>query len=110
MIKVINNPMQYVLMATEELYPNIKVIVQFNPEYNYPDSKAYACFPDDGSIPLIEIDANVPFYAVPELLAHELAHIIAGEEVDHNEEWDRIFDEIYDKGVELFMKDMDSLK
>lgn len=57
-------------------------------------------FPDDGTLPLIEVAGHIPAGAVPEVLAHELAHIVTvGDE--HGPEWKKAFEAIYSKCNEL---------
>lgn len=57
-------------------------------------------FPDDGTLPLIEVAGHIPAEAVPEILAHELAHIVTvGDE--HGPEWKKAFEAIYSKYNEL---------
>ena len=57
-------------------------------------------FPDDGTLPLIEVAGHFPAEAVPEILAHELAHIVTvGDE--HGPEWKKAFEAIYSKYNEL---------
>lgn len=57
-------------------------------------------FPDDGTLPLVEVAGHIPAEAVPEILAHELAHIVTvGDE--HGPEWKKAFEAIYSKYNEL---------
>ena len=57
-------------------------------------------FPDDGTLPLIEVAGHIQAEAVPEILAHELAHIVTvGDE--HGPEWKKAFEAIYSKYNEL---------
>ena len=54
----------------------------------------------DGTLPLIEVAGHIPAEAVPEILAHELAHIVTvGDE--HGPEWKKAFEAIYSKYNEL---------
>jgi len=66
-------------------------------------------FPDENSdfeIPVVEVSTNIPFTAMIEILAHELAHVIAGIESGHGEKWDAIFEAIHRKYNELEEKEM----
>ena len=58
-------------------------------------------FPDDGSTPIVCISAEVPISAGPELLAHELAHVAAGEAVEHGPEWKAAEEAIFQKYNEI---------
>ena len=42
------------------------------------------------------VSYDVPLSAIPELLAHELAHRVAGYEAEHGQEWQRAFDALCD--------------
>lgn len=53
-------------------------------------------FSDDGSPPIIEVNPFIPLAHIAEIIAHELAHVIAGLEAGHGEEWDREFQKISD--------------
>lgn len=52
------------------------------------------------TLPLIEVAGHIPAEAAPEILAHELAHIVTvGDE--HGPEWKKAFEAIYSKYNEL---------
>lgn len=40
---------------------------------------------EDGITALVQIDANAPYYAMPDILAHELAHVVAGPDGGHGD-------------------------
>lgn len=85
-----NDPTAIVALAFRELYPRLEYYAQYVPGLEDEEGKP-ACgltiFPDDGSTPIVCISAEVPISAGPELLAHELAHVAAGEAVEHGPEW-----------------------
>lgn len=85
-----NDPTAIVALAFRELYPRLEYYAQYVPGLKDEEGKP-ACgltiFPDDGSTPIVCISAEVPISAGPELLAHELAHVAAGEAVEHGPEW-----------------------
>lgn len=54
-----------------------------------------------GSTPIVCISAEVPISAGPELLAHELAHVAAGEAVEHGPEWKAAEEAIFQKYNEI---------
>lgn len=92
-----NDPSAIVALAFANLYPGIKYDAQL--VQNIKDDAggtAYGetVFPDDGSTPLISISAEAPISAMPELLAHELAHLVAPDD-DHGEKWKAADDAIY---------------
>lgn len=47
------------------------------------------------------INAELPVEHAVETFAHELAHVAAGVGHDHDEAWEKAFDDIYDKYHEI---------
>lgn len=100
----INDPTAIVARAFSELYPGIEYVAQYVPDLrDETNSTAYGLtiFPDDGSTPIVCISAEVPISAGPELLAHELAHVAAGEAVEHGPEWKAAEEAIFQKYNEI---------
>ena len=95
MIRMLNNPFQLLIEVITELYGDIKADVQFAPIDENEECVGHTQFPEDGSIPLITISTLIPFYATVEIFAHEIAHVIVGIESEHNEKWEKIFNEIH---------------
>lgn len=100
-MEIINNPFNWVIAVAEELYPNIKADIQFNPNIKYHKILWWhfghcgeTIFPEDGSTPLINISTNIPFVGMIEVLAHEIAHVIVGERHEHDIVWQKTLDEI----------------
>jgi len=95
-MKFTNNPFDTVIQAVKELYPNTKALIQFNPNLRGREYKecGKTTFPDDGDTPLVDISTNIPFEAMVEILAHELAHVVAGVEAEHSDKWMDVFDAI----------------
>lgn len=95
-----NDPSAIVAIAFRELYPDTKYHAQLVPELEDEDNApvyGLTLFPDDGSEPIICISAVAPISAEPELLAHELAHVVAGIDAGHGPTWEAAFEEIYQK-------------
>jgi hypothetical protein len=95
-----NDPTAIVALAFRELYPRLEYYAQYVPGLEDEEGKpAYGLtiFPDDGSTPIVCISAEVPISAGPELLAHELAHVAAGEAVEHGPEWKAAEEAIFQK-------------
>lgn len=63
-------------------------------------------FPDDGGEPVIYVSAELPFYNVVEIVAHEMAHVIAGQDAGHSDEWEKAFSEIHMLYGEIYDKYM----
>ena len=71
----------------------------------------FTLFPDDGGLPVIYVSAVLPFNNVVEVVAHEMAHVIAGQDEEHNEEWEQAFADIHLLYGEIYEKRMtDRLK
>lgn len=47
-----------------------------------------ACWPDEGGEPHIELSEDLPVGAIPEVLAHEFAHIVVGIDAGHGGAWE----------------------
>ena len=58
------------------------------------DAWAVTFWSEDGCKPEISIDVSAPYSACVELIAHEFAHVVAGEDAGHNDEWEKIVSEI----------------
>ena len=79
----LNDPPAIVARAFRELYPRTEYIAQLVPDLRDESGAAVygeTLFPSDGSTPVVSISAEAPISAAPELLAHELAHVVAGED------------------------------
>lgn len=100
----INDPTAIVARAFSELYPGVEYVAQYVPDLrDETNGTAYGLtiFPDDGSTPIVCISAEAPISAAPELLAHELAHVAAGEAVEHGPEWKAAEEAIFQKYNEI---------
>lgn len=53
-------------------------------------------FPEDGSVPIIFVYANTLLEHMPEVFAHELAHLAAGADHGHDGTWEYWFNKIGD--------------
>ena len=103
-IKIVNNPFDLVIEATHNLYPHLNCKIQFNPELRGKEfGECGTCTVVDNEI-LIDISTNIPFDAMIEIIAHELAHAVVGKTNDenkHSKEWEDIFDKIFEKYLEI---------
>ncbi|MGB9660678.1 MAG: ClpX C4-type zinc finger protein [Moorellaceae bacterium] len=106
-VRFINNPFDIVIQAVKELYPDTQALIQFNPNLRGKEYRecGRTIFPDDGGIPLIDISTNIPFEAMVEILAHEIAHVVVGPDVEpeeeHGKKWEEVFEAIHKKYMEL---------
>lgn len=103
-LKILNDPFKILLEAVQNLYPEIECEIQMDPTIRKPFKLfgkrlwgccGYALFPNDGGIPQIRISSNIPYFAVVEVLAHELAHVVAGIDAGHGAEWEEVFINIH---------------
>lgn len=100
----LNDPPAIVARAFRELYPKAEYIAQLVPDLrDETGATVYGetLFPDDGSTPVISISAEAPISAAPELLAHELAHVVAGKDAGHGPEWEAVEEAIFQKYNEI---------
>jgi hypothetical protein len=111
MITYVNNPFDTVIQAVNELYPDTNAEIQFNPNIKFFKIFGFkfghcgeTIFPEDGSSPLINISTNIPFMHMPEILGHELAHVVTGKEHKHDEVWQDAFHKIQEKFTEIVMR------
>lgn len=98
--------------AFEKLFPGNDVRIWWNA--NIPKAEdgeqpvGVTSFNEDGTID-IDIDALLPVADAVEILAHELAHVAAGENEGHGEKWEQAFDAIHAEfnriGNDLFPDD-----
>ena len=104
-MKIKNNPIDILLAVFEKNFPKTAEKVK-TIEFACVD-EGFACtdFADDGSIsiyisPIIKNDEPITFEVATELLAHELAHAIAGKDEEHNAVWEAQFDKLNELYVE----------
>lgn len=94
-----NDPFLFVADAFERLHPNVKydsyVMDWFKDEFG--EGYGVTVFPDDGSDPVIYLNSETPYVHLVEIFAHELAHVAVGKEKEHEADWEREFDRIFDE-------------
>ena len=99
----LNDPSALVALAFETEYPGKEyeaILVEKIEDAGGVEMVGCTTYPDDGGLPLVEVAGHIPAGAVPEILAHELAHVAApGDE--HGPEWKTAFERIYAKYNEL---------
>lgn len=103
-----NDPTAIVAQAFAELYPGVEYYAQLGEDIKDDDGEAalaVTVFPDDGSIPHIYVDPNFCARVVTELLAHELAHVVAGADAEHGHEWVEAFAAIHSKYREIVARE-----
>lgn len=98
-----NDPMCFVWMAFQRLYPDKKCNVAYDAGIVDTDgTRVYGLttFCGDGSV-YVTIDAGQTIAHAIETFGHELAHVAAGPECDHGPEWEKAFDAIYDEYIKI---------
>lgn len=98
-----NDPMCFVWMAFQRLFPDKKCVVSYDAGVTDTDGKrvyGFTTFCDDGSV-YVTIDAGQAVCNAVETLAHELAHVAVGAEFEHGPEWEKAFDAIYEEYIRV---------
>lgn len=118
----VNNPFPALFEAFECLYKyaeSVEVYLVMPEEFDLTGDDGepavgLTLFPYDGGEPVIYVSAELPFYNVVEIVAHEMAHVIAGQDAGHSDEWEQAFSdihmlygEIYDKNMKDRLIDLD---
>jgi hypothetical protein len=92
MITLEFEPLATVIGIFHRHFPDRSASVRFTSGIE--DGVGYTLFPDDGSDPVIVLDCSIPFEAVVETLAHELAHVAAPDD-EHGSKWEAAFEMIH---------------
>jgi len=115
-IFITNNPIDIVLKTFKILYPDKKVIIQFTEQIKNNNKKntrimgitCFNYFKDDVNKVLIHISSEMHLSDTVDILIHELAHAVIDDTEDdvtgHGEEWEKVYDKIYDKYLEILEK------
>jgi len=95
-----------IIKAFKELYPdNYNVKVEFDEQIKRRKFLffkfgcwGYTEFPESSETPvIIRLSVWLPIIHTCEILAHELAHVVAGLEASHGEKWEQEFSKIHQK-------------
>jgi hypothetical protein len=92
-----------VLEATRRAFGNIDCVISYTDELPE-NALGVTVFPDDGSRPQIFLSLKLPLEGLPEVLSHELAHVIVGHKNRHGKEWKKAFSAIHAEHDALFQK------
>jgi hypothetical protein len=99
MVVIGNNPFDNILKVINYLYPNLDCVLSFNPIMEECGSTT---FPYDGSMPIVDINTPLSINDSLDIIAHEIAHVVAGINVEHGVEWRKEFEKIHTGYMELF--------
>lgn len=92
----VNNLFEILLEVVKEEYDDVYCYILIGDELTDGEN-TFGCtvFPEEfGDWPHIEIHPSLSVPDATEVLAHELAHVIAGKEADHNDKWESVFENI----------------
>lgn len=109
-LRFINNPIEILFEIVNEKYPGTDCDIIIGMQMtDGKETLGCTLFPDDpNERVVIEINPTLSLENATEILAHELAHVIAGKEADHNEQWDAVFADLHErfqvKMIERFEK------
>ena len=111
---IINDPFPSLFEAFECLYKDagkIEVYLEMPDEFELcgddgEPALGFTLFPDDGGLPVIYISAMLPFNDLVEIIAHEMAHVIAGQDADHGNKWEQAFSDIHWFYCEIYGRHM----
>lgn len=99
-----NDPFAIVHMAFEKLYPGKVYKAYWEPDIRGRTSGEECCgctdFQSEG-MPYVFVGTDLETSNAVEVFAHELAHVAVGFEHDHDDEWQKAFDDIFDEYVLL---------
>jgi hypothetical protein len=93
-IQMTFDPVRVVIEACESLYPHIDCELEWVSDLHEQHS-AFGVTEFDETPARVSIDVNTPMIHVIEILAHELAHVVAGFDAGHGPEWERAFAAIH---------------
>lgn len=89
------NPLDDLICAAINLYPKLDCYIQFD---DVQDAKGMTFFPSDGSRPVICIDIRNNMIQCLDVLCHELAHAVLGENhTEHDKKWEDVQESIYNE-------------
>lgn len=95
-VRWIGNPLADIVRCFRKLYPHLSADISVQPVP--PDLKGQCSFGgDDHPIPLVTIDPSLPYVGCIDILAHELAHVAAGEDGGHGPEWEKAYEAIHNE-------------
>lgn len=112
-----NSPFEMLDIAFKRLFPNVKYTAFFEPNIRDGENGEKVCgltdFDDDGKITIF-IDTDLSINDATEIFAHELAHAGVGVQHEHDEVWEKAFDDLFNEynriGEEMFGSNIDAPK
>ena len=105
-----NSPFEILNVAFERLFPNVKYNAYFGvlDDENGESICGLTNFKDNGEIAIL-INTDLSIQNATEIFAHELAHAGVGKEHEHDEVWEKAFNDLFKEykkiGSEIFSKE-----
>lgn len=97
---ILNNAIGLVIETCESMFPEVKDAVIFFTGPEEAGAAGYTTKNEKGEW-IIGINDEIPYSAVPEIIAHEVAHVVKesrnlsqNPQDEHNEEWEKLFEDI----------------
>jgi hypothetical protein len=87
------DPVGLVFEVAQDLYPGIKADVFISAATR--KRGEYGCTDFGPRRPAVMVSYRTPLFAMPEIVAHELAHVAVGIESEHGPKWERAFAKIH---------------
>ncbi len=84
------NPIHVLVNQCSKMFPQIKAEIYFDDEL---DSLGKTVIPEDGSTPIIYINAKNNIKQCLDVIAHEIAHILEPDD-EHGIKWEKAYDYI----------------
>jgi len=103
------NPITSIIECAESLYPDLNCCIYWDSELDHEQEGYGFCEWVENEPPRIAISTQLEVENTIEIIAHEIAHAVAGEHNDHNEIWEEVFQKIRNKWYET-MKDNDNIQ
>ena len=89
------DPIALVTQAAMQAFPDLRCDMDFMQVIDCdPEALGVTIWPDDGGVPQVFIRLDLTIEQAVEIIAHELAHVAAGQEAGHDEAWLAAFDAI----------------
>jgi len=99
-MKFKNDPFEIIFDVFSALFPGLDCTVEWCTGMKDEDGYTVCgatVFPADGGKPIVSVSGEIAIENAVEVLAHELAHVAAGEAAQHDEVWERAFEAIHEE-------------
>jgi len=98
MIKVISDVIDDIVLAVEKAFPQVDAELYWYYPKEGEDAKGKAILDDN----VILVSFEVPIGKLPDIIAHEAAHLVEPDDIEHGEAFDTAYDKIFDEYVKMF--------